>query len=459
MEQKKPIFNLEQLEENVNMFIIEEKSNLKLINQITMDFGKKGLRIQKPKLLFENNAEWKDLSEQEKIAFITSAYDYFNNVLKSDIKMKQEHVKNICPTLYFYRNKIDENQMLQPEQRKTNDILVFENVTKLNEKEFTTFLTAKQLSNMKKDGKIVYLKDVQRASKRTVLPNGTVILRENYNKDGLKQLEKRFLKQDILSTQITFTIIVWKGKTPNIDFDVQCNNIFGELIFKPNFDMNSSDYAFLNIADGAHRMNGLINAYDKDNSIADEKLSVAIKVVTLEEAKQLINDSFQANETDKLYIETMNNTPINKYVDNIIDNCIFKDRIAKTLQEESMEEMYASFGMLKDIVNLLRIDLSSDLMSSIDSKKIARIIDSLVEIISTKFDNSIKNIKSDSCLLDKNMCVIYVNIANYLKDKTDEELLEMALFLVDNQEKIKEILKLNNVTKIINEFNKLSGVK
>ena len=114
------------------------------------------------------------------------------------------------PKLYFYVRKIGENELLQPKQDKQINEIVFEEVQKLNNNEFQTYLTAKQLYELDKAGQLVYLKEAQRASKKIKLKNGELREVENYNKEGLKDLENRFLKQDLL------IIAVYGSPSPTI---------------------------------------------------------------------------------------------------------------------------------------------------------------------------------------------------------------------------------------------------
>ena len=47
--------------------------------------------------------------------------------------------------------------------------------------------------------------------------------------------------------------------------------------------------------------------------------------------------------TDKTYLQTMSNTPLNNYINTIIDNSIFKNKTAKTKGDEKIEAFYASY--------------------------------------------------------------------------------------------------------------------
>ena len=185
-EQNKPIYTIEELKENINIFLNKEMSNNRLIDFITQEFAKKGLNWQTPKLLFENNKDVESLVEPELMAFCIAINKYFTT--NQDARKSEEYIKNMNPKLYFYVRKIGENELLQPKQDKQINEIVFEEVQKLNNNEFQTYLTAKQLYELDKAGQLVYLKEAQRASKKIKLKNGEIREVENYNKEGLKEV-------------------------------------------------------------------------------------------------------------------------------------------------------------------------------------------------------------------------------------------------------------------------------
>ena len=200
-EQNKPIYTIEELKENLNIFLNKEFANIRLIEFIGQEFAKKGLNWSIPKLLFENNKDVDSLIEPELLAFTIAVNKFFSN--SQEPRKNEEYIKNMNPKFYFYVRKIGENELIQPKQDKKVDEIIFEEVQKLNNNEFQTYLTAKQIYELDKSGQLIYLKEAQRASKKIKLRNGEVREVENYNKEGLKDLENRFLKQDLLITQIT----------------------------------------------------------------------------------------------------------------------------------------------------------------------------------------------------------------------------------------------------------------
>ena len=131
-------------------------------------------------MLFENKKNVDSLSESELIAFCIVVNKYFT--INQDARKSEEYIKNINPTLYFYNRKISENELLQPKKDNKITEIVFEEVQRLNDNEFQTFLSAEELFKLYSSSNIIYLKSVQRATRKIKLKDGSIRELENYNK-------------------------------------------------------------------------------------------------------------------------------------------------------------------------------------------------------------------------------------------------------------------------------------
>lgn len=455
-EQNKPIYTIEKLKENLNIFLNKEFANIKLIEFIGQEFAKKGLNWSIPKLLFENNKDVDSLIEPELLAFTIAVNKFFSN--SHEPRKEEKYIKEMNPKLYFYVRTISENELLQPKNNKEIKEIIFENVQKLNDNEFQTFLSAKKLFELYSSSNIIYLKSVQRATRKIKLKDGSIRELENYNKEGLRSLEDRFIKQDILTTQITFTIIIWDGKTPNIDFIpyYKEHENFGRIVFIPNYNVDDKSYSFINVSDGAHRLSAICSAYERHPEIAEEKLSVAIKIVTLSIAKQFINDTFKINMTDTNYLKTLSNTPMNNYINVIIDNSVFKNKTIKT-DEKINSYYYANYEWIKKTIKYLNIKLpQNDLMLKMEAKNVANKINTLIDLFRDRYNCKTNDeLKDKTILLDKKMCVAYIIAGEKLKNGTDEDILKMYEYIIKKTDDIKYILKEKEINIIIEKFYKM----
>lgn len=447
----KPILTSEQLDNNILVFINNEKKNMKVANCIMQQFIECGFKQIKVKQMFEGLLEPKDLSREEKIAFIMSAWEFFQN---DEIKLNETYIKNLQPTLYFYDNVISEVRLMQPQKEEKLEKILFKNTMRLNEEEYQTVLKASELYNLKKQGMIVYYKPIQRATRIEILPDGTRVKKENYNKDTLKDMEKDYTHKNMLATQITLTIILFDGKIPNVEFYPEYHDCIGDFIFKPNFNSNADDYAFIGINDGGHRLSAIISSYI--NSGVDNVISVAIKVISEEKAKDLSAKSFMQASTDTIYRKTLENNPINKIVNTIIENTeIFDNTIAKTKQESKLDGMLANYLDIVELVKLLKIDTKNEIKSFVRAKQISNIINQIMELIKDNYNGSIDEVKQKSILLNKNSALMYIYVANELYGKTEEDVLNMSLNIIQLQNKIESILNLKTVKIIVEKFKEL----
>ena len=105
-EQNKPIYTIEELKENLNIFLNKEFANIRLIEFIGQEFAKKGLNWSIPKLLFENNKDVDSLIEPELLAFTIAVNKFFSN--SQEPRKNEEYIKHMNPKFYFYvrKNKI-----------------------------------------------------------------------------------------------------------------------------------------------------------------------------------------------------------------------------------------------------------------------------------------------------------------------------------------------------------------
>ena len=188
-------------------------------------------------------------------------------------------------------------------------------------------------------------------------------------------------------------------------------------------------------------------------------LSVALKIVPLPIAKQFTTDTFKVNETDITHRQSLANTPINNYINNIIDNSVFKDKTATTKSEEQLEDnMYASYTLIKETLeNFLKIEIKSEMMGNIESKNIAKKINTVIENIKQLLEKSEEQLKKETIYLNKNMCMLYVLIAYKYKDSSnvDETLYNIIMLLIEKQKELEHICGLKSINKRFEEFNKL----
>lgn len=423
-----------EADNNILALIEQERKNMKLANHISEEFAKVGLNPLKIKTLFEGLAEPKDIDREEKICFLYSAWDFFKETDKNTL----EYIRNINPTLYYYDNLISQVRMMSPKQEEFKKDIIFPITTKLNNKEYQTFAMASELHELKKSGLLTYYKPIQRAYKIERI-GGVTVKRENYNVDKLKEITKQYKEKKMLATQITLAVILFDGKIPNISFHPEYKGVVGEFKFIPNLDSNAEDYAIMAINDGNNRMVSAISAYV--NSGVDNILSVAIKVINVEEAKDFSAKSFLQVTTDKEYRKTLENNPENRILNTIIEKTnIFNNTIAKTKQERKLDNIIGTYGDMISLIKSSDIDTTNEFKYTIVAERISNCINNLYSVI---LDNlgSRDNIKENTCLLSKNSALIYLFVAIKMYSASNSDIINVGLKMIQKESCIRDLLK------------------
>ena len=162
------------------------------------------------------------------------------------------------------------------------------------------------------------------------------------------------------------------------------------------------------------------------------------------------------NETDKKYTETLSNTPMNNYINVIIDNSVFKNKTIKT-DEKINSYYYANYEWIKKTIKYLNIKLpQNDLMLKMEAKNVANKINTLIDLFRDRYNCKTNDeLKDKTILLDKKMCVAYIIAGEKLKNGTDEDILKMYEYIIKKTDDIKYILKEKEINIIIEKFYKM----
>ena len=434
--------NMKELKKLIDMVLVGEVSNIRLLTALNKEFTKRGLRVSVPSLLFQNNLESDDLKKEELIAFLVGCYHFF----KEDDKYN--------PQKFFTVQESTNYNMLEPKKEEVSDIIKFEEVRKINNHEYTWYAKAEQLAYLLNNRKIVYYKDIQRATKTVTLPNGEKIEKTNVNKKGLSTLKSRFLKEDIQTTSISFTILLFDDKIPFSNFESKYKNT-GDLTLKIEEDMTKEDFCIIAINDGYHRLTSIVDAWEENHDI-NVGLDVFIRFLTVDEAKQLTYDTFQQNTTDKMYVESLKVTKESQILEMIVDSSkAWKNNITGTYKQCKQLKKRGYRNALNETIKLLELNTNNDIKLLQDTKKIANIIDT--------FYNYIESEKIEKEYINTpNFCMGMLGICSSLiKEKQYKiklgEIIEDMIKIEDNKiiEELQLISSNYDNKKIFNYFKNL----
>lgn len=460
----------------------KEKDNMSLRQDMNKALSKKGLDIKLATLIFneEINIEENSLDDVELICLCKAIY-----------KNKNYEMELFNPQRYFYDSQLAQYDLFQSVEEEPMENVIFENCIKLDEFNYLAVKDSASFSKMRRDRMIQYYSAIQRCPKITRLSNGTIRIRQNFNKKGLADLIKRFSKKDIAPTAIAFIVLERPNKEAKIKFipyntqrSEESNKIeeikkeelpqtIGDLIIKPNFDLNDENCTELICGDGWHRFTAICDAEDasvrQNKGSLNEKLATFIHIMTVDEAKQYINDVFKRSDTDISWTRAMNPTDGQKFIVSMIEKSKFLDKnVTNTLKEMNAFHKITHMGVLLDGVEQTDIPLNEERKSIRISRRMAEIIDEILTILQEDYFNNSYDRLKDSIYMNQNIFIGYIYIANELrKIESRESYLEkldmIVLELISNlNESISVELKLDKSkysTKKIIEFFKKSVLR
>lgn len=448
--------NLNILKDNLALVIQNEIANMRLLQDINKEYSYKGLNTDVPSMLFNKELTVDDLNDNELIALCKSIFNF--------VKQNNKEIKvNINPSDYFTDSALTNYDLYEAPKEEEIETIVFEDCQQIDANTYWFFIKGKQLKEIRRANKIGNFKGIQRARKIVTLPNGEKIEKINVNKKGLKALNKRFKAHNIKPTTITLTVLDLPNKDPNVTFtpEYKC---FGRLEVTPDFNRESPNYTPLIINDGNHRYTSLCDACEEDKTAEEEGLGVFLFVMNPDEAKQFTADTFEQNATDKKYVDTLKNTSDNKFIQNLISNSnILRGKVSNVISECKAFKTLTYLSVLNDCVKFTNIDVSNDITSIREAKRIANIIDTIIDyLLSEYFNNDIEQMKAHPFLLRPNTFVGYIAIANAIKNNEYYQLSagSIADLLVKIEENLGKTLKLDNkdcdVKAIYEYFDKIA---
>ena len=389
----------------INEIIVEYRKDMKFIQEVRRSFAQKGLDTNIPAMLFKNQMEVEDLEVNELICLTEFLY--------TTLSQERFNLKK-----YFSDMEISSYKVYQQPVKANaeNKIVHIEEVRRVTDIEYVVPMTAKQLTELRKNRQYAYFKDIQRCTKKEKLPNGEIIEKINVNKQGIENLKSRFTDKEryIVPTEISLTILDVKNKNPQYQFIPQYKNT-GDLNIKVNFDIDSDEYTPLIINDGYHRLTAITDAYLEDESIADKQLIVGIHVLTEVQAKDLTADTFEQNTTDKQWIDSLKFTKENQIIDMLIQKSVFlsENNIVNSKRDFVRDTKAITYRiLLKQGIKLLNLTFNNDITMTRNVTKIAKNLDILLNYLKDEY----RELFHRDCLLFEKAFIMFLAIASDLNN-------------------------------------------
>lgn len=449
--------NLVELKDNLIEIIEKEKGNTKLIGYINGEFVKKGLLYYVPQQIFEGDREIDELNNIELMCFTKSIFEYTKN-------------KIINPELYFSNTEMIAYDTWVNVPEDYTDYIIYPDAIRISPRSFIVNQKANHSSEMREHKKYIYFKPAQRPAKN-VLRKGILTSKKSVNKQGILEMEERMSGkgETLFPTQIAWGVLMLEGKKIQVSFtpiDGNRPNV-GTLKIIPNWDKNDVNYTPVIINDGYHRFTAQANAYDKHLIDTGEELeynlSAIVNIMTIEESKQYVLDSFKRNFADENELKVMELTNDNKFVENIIEKSeILKENTGTIIKSIKGSNKLTSKDILQNAIKLTKFEINDEIESEIQSTKCAKIIDLIINRLCKEYYNNNFNEMKKSYLLLPNMFIGYIAIANFLRNdsKYISKIVSIVeeLYLQDEKEISKLKLK-NKDCNIKNVFDYFSHIK
>lgn len=457
------LYLLNELPNELYKIIQKEINNMKLQKKLIESFAEKGFSANLIDGIFKDQIDIENLNKMELMCLDIALYEY---IKENDINPKHYYTESEFETFKDYK---------VPKEQRLEEIEI--PVTYLGEGMYQTYLTGKIYSTWRRNGLYRYDKNIQRASTVVTLSNGEKRTKATINHNGVKELKERMLNKNIFPTSIAFATIKYKKKKPQFEYVGEKNiNAQGKLYIKPNFNSNSDNYTPFLIIDGYHRYTAICDAYEDNYEKNKFEVNEALKelnvglgcyifLMTEEEAKQYVGDSFKRNDTSKEGLYALKSTPAKAVADSIVNKVeYFSNNYSNNVNEFEVSKNsiicrdYLAQGIEESGMNL---DDQWEVADEVEN--MSEFLNLLLKYIIEKTNKFIDvyDMKKNSNLFSLNMAIGYFAMAYTLKDDYNLNIITRignTLVKLDAEKEFKQLKLSNksaNVKKVYDYFKNL----
>lgn len=392
---------LETVEDNIN--------NKKLQKELREEFIRKRLPETIPNQLFANAIDEEHLDKNALIAI--------TKVFKNELNDEKFKLSNYFSEgeVFSYNNEINVENVL--------DHVLFKSMKQIDKKNYLGVIDGELAFKMRKNSLYAYFKEFQRSPKLVKTSSGRIIKKIDVNINNILDMEKEFAEGKMTPTSIHFAILTknTSGIKENFKFKKMYEDI-GDMWIRPNFDFDSETYLPLMCVDGWHRLTAMCNAVEKAKSEKKEikaELGCFVHVFDNEsDIKQFIVNTFKRCDTSLDYLNAINPSDENSFVDEFIKECRWLNgHTALTKQEMKIENNYTEKRILVDGFKKTDIEMNDDLDNELSREKVAKVIDETLDyILKDKYDNNLEKM-IDSIYLNKDVFKLYIRFAAEVRDR------------------------------------------
>lgn len=348
----------EQLLTLINKYI-DDKELKSILNKKFLD---KSMPVSTVNKIFSGEKQITILSDFEKLNLVFGLNERFPNLKINENEYFSDKIIN------SYKNFVKLDEETKSDRIEFNDFIM------MNDFEYLGAVDYKTLMELMENVKIVYQIGVQREPKYLKIGN-TYIAVPSVDENAVGSIQYAMEKNFFEDSTITLGYLLKEDESiPGIVFD-------GDKIGKLKAES-------LIIVDGAHRILGMIgymmDYYAKYGTYpVNKQFSVKVVIGDAVRLKRIVSQSFKrSKEVSSEYLTSISDDDYNKFVDRLIENSnVLRNNVAITYEEMKAFGKITTTKVIRDVIEILDINVSNKSVFMFTSKKIADSLDILLDLI------------------------------------------------------------------------------
>lgn len=443
---------MSDLDKEIQQVLNEEANNTGLLKELNEEFAKKRLNLKTISTLFNETKKVDELNDMEKIAFAEACRRVFR-------KEGREWTNNFITKKYFSQQTLLDYETYINITPIINEVH-FKNCIKIDDYNYRTIMTGKQVYDYMNNMLILYNKATQRASKLKKV--GDKFTRTiSLNKKAVREIADAVLDGTFEETEIILNLRMIKGKKQQFEFKESAIEGIGDITIIPEYDRDSDYMSFLEIVDGYHRVSGIKMAmeqyYQKTGKWLDCKIGVKLIIADVDRALRVISQTFKRTDTNRDWLKAIEKNDTTKFVDEFIKNSrMLKEEVENSIEECKAFNVRTYKSILIDTVKKLDIAVNDPTEVSYCALGMAKNIDLLIGLV----DRKIKRNLDYKYLNYPNIYIAYTKCAYLLYQKEGtiidcEKIIDRLTDLPDEEIKSLKLnvknFNFNNIFNLINE--------
>jgi hypothetical protein len=326
----------------------------------------------------------------------------------------------INPEKYFNDAEISRAKLFKIETKEQERYpIVFEKVERVYDDLYSFYLNAQQIADLYSKNLITWNKETQRQTKIKNI-SGDFVEVPDINTTSINQIADRILKGKQLTNHINFNLL--KNGEEDYEYDVK-NEIL--TVYSGEID----------IADGAHRSYGVINAV-RTNPDIQFKLGVYFTNYSAEKAREFIRQENVRNKIEKSHLETFNSENLAMTVTIDLNSHPKCDLSGKITKDKTNLDLGIALTTTDIVSSAIKYEYDENLKSNRDAGIITdwlvKFFNELMGLYSDELIHNIKQAKENNYINHENMFIGYIALSKELYGKDDwKNVLQTAMSRID----------------------------